>query len=343
LSLRLPRPLACRLIFPALVAVLALVGASCSNSKDDSGAPPSPTAPPTTLPPTFPLTGRPASDQALLNRAAVTVKIDNNSASRPQAGLDKADVIYEEFTEGITRFVVVFHSTDADPVGPVRSVRPADPVIVYPLGGVFGFSGGSPAIRALVPGAPVTAVDENATDVMKRRSGRSAPHNLYTTVAALAAKAPAGAKPPPKFADFLTAGRPFAGAGAAPATHMGLKPAPALSAEYDWDPGSGTWKRMTDGSPASLEGGGQLAPNNVIVQFTPYSQFSGDSKVQYPEVVGSGEAWVFASGMVVKGRWSKPDPGSVTAFTDANGAPIVLTPGQTFVHLVANGTAVNTR
>lgn len=342
--MRQPRPLARRFTFLVLVAVLALVGAACSKSKKDSSAPPRPTEAPTTLPPpTFPLTGRPASDQALLNRAAVTVKIDNNSASRPQAGLDKADLIYEEFTEGITRFVVVFHSTDADPVGPVRSVRPADPVIVYPIGGVFGFSGGSPAIRALVPGAPVTAVDENATDVMKRRSGRAAPHNLYTTVAGLLGKAPAGAKAPPKFAEFLAPGQPFAGAGAVPVTHMGLKPAPALSADYDWDAGSGTWKRITDGSPATLEGGGQLAPNNVIVQFTPYSQFAQDSKVQYPEVVGNGEAWVFAAGMLVKGRWSKPDPGAVTAFTDANGAPIVLPPGQSFIHLVANGTAVSTR
>ena len=342
--MRQPRPLARRFTFPAAVVVLALLGAACSGGDDDSSAPAQPTAPPTTVPPpTFPLTGRPATDQALLNRAAVTVKIDNNAASRPQAGLEKADLIYEEFTEGITRFVVVFHSTDADPVGPVRSVRPADPVIVYPLGGVFGFSGGSPAIRALVPGAPVTAVDENATDVMKRRSGRSAPHNLYTSVAGLAAKAPAGAKAPPKFAEFLPPGQPFAAAGAAPSTHMDFRPAPSLSAAYDWDPGSGTWKRMTDGSPAALEGGGQLAPNNVIVQFTPYSVFAQDSKVQYPEVVGSGEAWVFAAGMLVKGRWSKPDPGAVTAFTDANGAPVVLPPGQTFVHLVANGTAVNAR
>jgi hypothetical protein len=340
--LRQSRPLARRFTSLTLVAVLALVGASCS--RDDDGSASQPTGPPTTLPPPiFPLTGRLATDQAVLNRAAVAVKIDNNSAARPQAGIDKADVVYEEFTEGITRFVVVFHSTDADPVGPVRSVRPADPVIVYPLGGVFAFSGGSPAIRALVPGAPVTAVDEAATDVMRRRRDRSAPFNLYTNVASLVAKAPAGAKPPPKFAEFLMAGQTFAAAGAAPVSHFGLKPAPFLSADYDWDPGSGTWKRVTDGSPATLEGGGQIAPNNVIVQFTPYSVYQPDPQVQYPEVVGTGEAWIFASGMLVKGRWAKPDPGAVTAFTDANGAPIVLPPGQTWVHLVATGIPVATR
>ena len=339
--MRPSRPPTRPLRYLILVAVLALVVAACS--KDEEGSPP-PAGPTTTLaPPTYPLTGRPLDDPARGNRPAVSVKIDNNSASRPQAGIDKADVVYEEFTEGITRFIVVFHSADADPVGPVRSVRPADPVIIHPLGGVFGFSGGSPAIRALVPSAPVTAVDEEASDVMKRRSGRRAPHNLYTTVAGLVAKAPGGAKPPPPFAAFLGPGQTFAGAGAVPATHMEFQPAQFLSAAYDWDAGSGTWKRITDGSPAALEGGGQIAPNNVILQFTPYSVYSPDPQVQYPEVVGTGEAWIFASGTLVKGRWAKPDPAAVTAFTDASGAPIALPPGQTWVHLLAPGTAVPTR
>ena len=327
-------------LLAAILCIVALVAVGCSKKKKEEAATPAPGAVTTTAPASiFPLTGRPIDDPAKAARAPLSVKIDNNSASRPQAGLDKADLIYEEFTEGITRFIVVFHSTDADPVGPVRSVRPADPVIIFPLGGVFAFSGGSPAIRALVPGAPVKVVDENSTDVLKRRSGRAAPHNLYTSTQGLFGKT-TGPRTPPKFAEFLGGGAPFAAAGAAPTTKLSLSPAPALSAGYDWDAASGSWKRSTDGRPHALEGGGQLAPNNVIVQFTPYSRFSGDSKVQYPEVIGSGEAWVFASGMMVKGRWSKAGPGAVTAFTDSGGAPIVLPPGQTFVHLVAPGSSV---
>jgi len=333
------RPPIARRSLVALVCVLAIVAASCSKSDDDA-APVAPSTPPTTAPVTFPLTGRPIDDPAKAARAAVSVKIDNNSASRPQSGLEKADVIYEEFTEGITRFVVVFHSTDAESIGPVRSVRPADPVIIYPLGGLFAFSGGSPAIKALVSGAPLKVVDEDQTDVLKRRSGRSAPHNLYTASAGLFAKAD-NPKPPPKLGDFLAPGARFAGAGATPITKVNLEAAPGVTAQYDWDAAGGAWKRSTDGRPHSLEGGGQLAPNNVIVQFTPYSQFSGDRKVQYPEVLGTGEAFVFAAGMMVKGRWAKPNPNAVTAFTDSAGAPIVLPPGQTFVHLVAPGSAVN--
>ncbi len=330
------RRLSPRRVLASVLCVAAVV-AGCSRGDDDEAAAPGPT---TTAPPnTYPLSGRPIDDPARAARAPLSVKIDNNSASRPQAGLEKADVIYEEFTEGITRFVVVFHSTDADPVGPVRSIRPADPVIIFPLRGVFAFSGGSPAIRGLIPPGVFTVVDENATDVMRRRSGRSAPYNLYATTQGLFAKAP-GPQPPPRLAEFLLPGTPFGGSGAVPATKVSLAAAPGVTAGYDWDAGAGVWMRSTDGRPHALEGGGQLAPNNVIVQFTPYSRFSGDSKVQYPEVLGSGEAWVFAAGQVVKGTWSKAGPGEVTAFTDAAGAPIKLPPGQTFVHLVAPGAAV---
>ena len=72
----------------------------------------------------FPLTGMPATDAAKLRRPAVAVKIDNNAQARPQAGLEAADVIYEEFTEGITRFVVVFQSADAA-AGRARAVGAA--------------------------------------------------------------------------------------------------------------------------------------------------------------------------------------------------------------------------
>jgi hypothetical protein len=321
----------------ALVVVLAIVVTACSggSKKTSKGGPGS-----TAANKTYSLTGRPIDDVGRATRPAATVKIDNNVEARPQAGIDKADVVYEEFTEGITRFVVVFQSSDADSVGPVRSVRPADPVIIFPLGGLLVFSGGSPAVRALVPGAPVLAIDENATDVLKRRSDRAAPHNLYTSTKAIYAKTPPGSNPPPPFAKFLAAGQKFAGSGATPVTHVRVQAADGVTADYDWDAGSGTWPRATDGKPANLEGGGRIAPNNVIVQFTPYQQFAGDSKVQYPQVTGTGDAWIFASGMLVKGKWSKPGPGDVTAFTDSSGAPVVLPPGQTWVHLVKPGAPV---
>ncbi len=346
----------------ALLVALALVAAGCSSGSQaaavhdpttnalpatptstaaSTGPPPAPTTT-TTLAPTYPLTGRPATDAGIASRPSVAVKIDNIAEARPQAGIAAADVVYEEFTEGITRFIVVFHSGDADVVGPVRSVRPADPVIVRPLGGVLGFSGGSPAAVALVTDTPLTTVTEDDQAVMYRRPGRDAPHNLYTSTEGLRSRAPDGAGPPARLAEFLPEGQPFDGPGAVPVARLDIVPAPYITAGYDWDAASSTWLRSTDGRPHLLEGDGRIGPTTVVVQFTPYLEFAADSKVQYPDVLGTGEVWVLAAGQMVKGTWAKASPEAPTSLTDANGALIRLPSGQTWFHLVAPGSTVTT-
>ena len=347
---------------PAPVAVIVLILAAlvaAGYSSTGKAAAPAPTSttqapetttttePPTTTttapppPPTYPLTGRPATDAGIAGRAAVAVKIDNIIAARPQAGILAADVVYEEFTEEVTRFIVVYHSQDAEVVGPVRSVRPADPVIVTPLAGVFGFSGGSPGAVAVAAKTPLRLVMEDDLAVMYRRPGRVAPHNLYTSTAGLFSRVPADVGSPRPFATFLTEGTSFGGPGAMPVASIDMVPAPYVTAGYVWDSGSSTWLRTTDGAPHMVEEG-QIAPTTVIVQFTPYSYFIDDYSVQFPEVVGSGEAWIFAAGAMVPGTWHKESPGAVTNFVDSSGAPIAIPPGQTWVHLVAPGSSVTT-
>ena len=74
-----------------------------------------------------PLTGLPVKNPKVLTRPALVVKIDNHKEARPQAGLNQADIVYEEIVEAqITRFFTIFHSLDASPVGPIRSARTTD-------------------------------------------------------------------------------------------------------------------------------------------------------------------------------------------------------------------------
>jgi hypothetical protein len=324
-----------------LVAVLALLPA-CSKDKSSSAT----KATTTTLPPTYPLTGLPpGGDPASLTRGAVAVKIDNVAAARPQSGVGEADVVYEELAEGgLTRFVVVFQSTDAAEVGPVRSARPSDAEIVLPLNGVLVCSGGAPGVLDYVRGAGVNLVEiESVSGASTRRSDRSAPHNLYTSTADLYGGVAASLPAPPKLSDFLQPGQPFAAAGAVPAAGLDFAAGPSVDAAYEWDPATATWKRSTGGRPHLVEGGSQLAPTNVILQFTPSSEFEADSKVSVAQATGFGEAWILTSGMLVKGTWEKFSPTAVTVFKDAAGAPVRLPPGRTFVQLIAPGSAATPR
>ena len=47
--------------------------------------------------------------------------------------------------------------------------------------------------------------------------------------------------------------------------------------------------------------------------------------------------------MAVRGKWSKASQGALTTYTDANGAPVKLLAGRTWIELAKNGAAATTR
>jgi len=293
----------------------------------------------TTAPaPTAPLTGLPDRSGASQHRPALTVKIENLPAARPQTGLDRADVVYEEVVDGgITRFLAVFQSTAPETVGPIRSVRVTDPEVVWPLGGIFAYSGGAPTPVAAIRGAPVHTVDETAAGAaMFRSSDRSAPHNLYGYPAKLWALGGTPAPPPPLFS-YLPAGGKVGGTPVSSFTigYTALYGQPTST----WDAGSRTWKRAYGSQPFTMTDGKQIAPTTVIVQFVTYSPAPGAPGAK-AALVGSGDAWVFAQGRVVKGRWQRADLASVTRYVDAAGKAIRIPPGRTWVELVPTGSPV---
>jgi hypothetical protein len=257
--------------------------------------------------------------------------------ARPQGGLDQADVVYEEVVEGnITRLVAMFNSQIPDVIGPVRSVRAEDPDIVWPLGGVFAFSGGAPINVEAAQAAPVTVVTENNTDVLVRNAPgqppRDAPHNLYALGPQLFGVGGQPVPPRPLFQYYLR-GAPPADAPGVLSMRIGF--VAGYDPSYTWDPAAGVWRRTIQGEPHTAVSGAQIAPANVVVQFTPYA---GDAEGQ---TVGEGDVWVFTDGQVRVGRWIRPDRAQSARYVDANGIPILLRPGTTWVELLPVGSEVN--
>ena len=292
---------------------------------------PTTTAPPP--PPVAPLTGVVDASGVALTRPALGVKIENAPEARPQSGLELADVVYEEVVEGgITRFLVLYNSIVPDVVGPVRSVRDMDPYIVWPLGGVFAYSGGAPGPDAAIREAPVNPVDESATGTaMFRDGGRAAPHNLFGYGQALFDRG-GQPVPPPALFSYIAPGETIVG-------EPVISARVGFQAGYDptwtYDPATNTWLRSYGLDPFLSASGVQVAPVNVIVQFIEYPGYSqGDT-------VGGGDAWVFSGGQLVRGKWLRGVREEITSFFDLSGAPIKLTPGPTWVELVPIGAPVD--
>ncbi len=312
------------------VVALAIVAAACGGGSTMSAKHKQlPTTTSTQGPPVAPLTGLPDPTGQSLTRPALSVKIENAPESRPHTGLQSADVVYEQIVEGgITRFMAVFNSNIPPVVGPIRSGRIMDPDLMAPLGGIFVYSGGiqltEDAIKA-TPGVNVV-VDTGSDPAIFRDNTKAAPHNLYGRAPQLLAR---GGKPVPAPAlfQYLPANVPFTGDNVNAFT---MKYDPQYGAPtYTWDPATGTWKRSIGLAPFMTTDGGQVAPNNVIVQFVG-SYLPGPESGNF-NTVGSGDAWVFSAGKLVKGKWSRTSRTAPIQYTDANGAPIRLTPGRTWV------------
>ena len=96
----------------ATAGLAGVVLSACSSSPTHHAAakdPPTTTTTTSAPKPACPLTGLPAPLGAVPGRPAMAVKIDNYPAGRPQSGLDKADIVFEEPVEGgITRYAAVF-------------------------------------------------------------------------------------------------------------------------------------------------------------------------------------------------------------------------------------------
>lgn len=339
-----------------LAVALALTAAACGGDKKDAepttttAAPTSTTAPPAVGFPegAAPLTGLPPVPE-LANRPALVVKIDNAPKARPHAGLNQSDiVIVEKVEDGVTRLFTIYQSQNADKVGPVRSARSTDIALVAPLNRpLFAYSGANARFDAMIREAPLVNVGRNAVPgAYHRDRGRPRTYDLFTSTGALYQHAPEGAGPPPPQLQYRLNDSPVGNAGAQDAAKLHIEYRGdniTTVVDYEWDGGSGTWKRSQDGTAHVDAAGGQVAPRNVIVAFTEYvdtgERDRSNTVVPEGKVVGSGEAWVFTAGKLVKGTWSKPTPEAVMSFTDEAGAPIGVTPGQTWIELPPPGSA----
>ena len=100
-----------------------------------------------------------------------------------------------------------------------------------------------------------------------------------------------------------------------------------------WDAGSSTWLRTQDGTPHRANSGQQVAAANVVVLATPYAMSAADAHSPEAQTVGTGVAWIFTAGRLVRGIWTRSLVDAPWTLTDSVGRPILLTPGRTWLEL----------
>ena len=338
-----------RRTFVAAVVAAALL-AGCSSKGDDKKASPTTrknsSTSVTVAADVDPLTGEPA-DAATRNRPALVVKIDNNQdKSYPQFGIASADVVVCEGVEGgITRLMAIFHSHDADTVGPIRSARSSDLHLAEPLGRpLFAYSGTNGNFQDLINRSPLIDLSPNKLpSAYHRDSARPAPYNLFSGTPKFYAAAPSSATAPKPLFSFAAANAAASGDAVAKLDLHWKMPDRPTSTSVSWTFAGAKGSRVQGGKATVDASGATIEPRNIVVLFVQYPD-SGErdqSKSIVPEakLQGVGEAWVIRDGMVTKGTWNKPGDESPIKLLDAKGKSIDLLPGKTWVELPAPGNA----
>ncbi len=249
--------------------------------------------------------------------------------------------MFEERVEGNTsRLAAVFHSTDAAEIGPVRSTRSTDAGLVGLFGQpLYASSGANATVINILHKSSAVDIGHNMSGGgFVRQPGRPAPHNLFTTLAALYAKAPERTPPPKPVFVYRSEGEAPPASVARPASEVVLSFGGPPISRFVWDAPSGQWHRYHGADRHVDSAGVPIAPRNVVVMEIPY-EFNGSTGNSQPHgvVVGEGHALVFTAGKVIGGTWVRKTPKSPLQLLDNSGAPIELTPGQTFVELPPAG------
>lgn len=275
-----------------------------------------------------------ASTAGVPDRPALAVKVENLAAARPQAGLNDADVVYEEPVEGgITRFIAIYQCRDATRIGPIRSARLVDADILRQFGSpVFAFAGGVPAVLSAVEEAGAISIAFGTdSEFFQEDPNRSEPHHVFSSTAALYRGA-SGDPPDPVFS--FDPDRPTS---EKRARLIHLDFSPFSNVFWKFSPKNRVWLRSHDDEPHTLEDGSKVAAVNVIVQVVEVrpSQIVDAAGNPSPEIdaVGSGKAFVFRNGRVIEGQWVRESDDDVTEFRDASGDEIPLAPGLTWIEL----------
>jgi Protein of unknown function (DUF3048) N-terminal domain/Protein of unknown function (DUF3048) C-terminal domain len=285
-----------------------------------------------------PLTGLPPKPGVHVHRPAIAVKIENSPDARPQAGLDHADVVFEEVVEGgITRFAAIFQCDSVKKAGPVRSARFDDPDFIKPLTRGLAFAGANAIVtKSLIHHHMKLFTDLNDSKALYRvPPGNTNEHSLFANVKLLLRQAKhKHLRSSPS--DLFLFGPMQPDAKKVKKVALKFEDS-SVSEPIVWRWKGKVWKRYESDQPFMSADGSQVGTPNLLIQkvdVTLSSKLVDVAGNPSPRITfsGSGRALLFRGGSVVKGRWKRRH-GSFRYLT-GDGKPFSFAPGPIWIELL---------
>jgi Protein of unknown function (DUF3048) N-terminal domain/Protein of unknown function (DUF3048) C-terminal domain/Bacterial Ig-like domain len=276
--------------------------------------------------------------------APIIIQIENSTQPtvRPQTGMQQADMIYEYISEfGIPRLSAIYWHPPSSLVGPVRSCRLITVQLEQMYRGMIYCSGANDYVLGQVWKWPNVVYDyAYMYAFMYRASDRVAPHNVIARPDQIAAHTAQAGLPALNY-DIAPAHPDAPLAGATPATSVYIA---QHNATWRYDANSHEYFKWQDGAPFGNVGTGQIHAKNVIVEHVQAYLDANPANTgvhhtyntEYYELAGEGSADIYSDGGMIHATWRHPDRNLPVVYYGADGNPIDLNTGLTWVHVIGS-------
>ncbi len=276
-------------------------------------------------------------------RHPVAVIVENHVDARPQSGLDKASIVYEALAEGgITRFMALFGTNEAEKVGPVRSAR------TYFVDWSHGYSaflahvGGNIDALEKISAEKIYDLDQmgigEPTFWRVAGAGLATEHTMYTSTPRLREEAKQAKYPSSNnFTVYKFKDDPAGTEKDALPTNQKITvnfSNAKYNVSFQYDKETNSYKRFLAGAAhVDKVSKDQIVPKNLVVMTVAAKPTITRINEQGLDMttIGTGKAKIFLDGKAIDGTWKKDSKVDREVFYDEKGQEIIFNRGQLWI------------
>lgn len=279
----------------------------------------------------------------------IAVMIDNHKQAWPQAGLNKAYMVYEIIVEGgETRLMALFKGVDVDKIGPVRSARHYFLDYVMENDAIYAHFGWSPQAQKDISQYNISNINgiSESESTFWRVKDKSSPHNAVTSTEALlkVAKNKKYKTSSEKESILKYVTDEVNLDNGQVATTITIPHSTLQTVKYEYDTQNKVYKRYARGkAQTDWDTGNSISTKNIIITFCDNYTLSDkeDKGRQGLKNIGTFNGYYITNGKAIKIKCIKQARNLQTKYVDLEGNEINVNDGNTWINICPVNANVN--
>ena len=271
----------------------------------------------------------------------IAVMIDNHTGAWPQAGLNKAYMVYEIIVEGgETRLMALFKGQDLSTIGPVRSSRHYFLDYAMENDAIYVHYGWSPQAQSDISKFGINNINgiTESSEIFWRSKEKSAPHNAVTSTEKIlkSANAKKYRTTSTKESVLNYVADEFELESETIANKVVIPHSELQKVSYEYDAEKKVYNRYARNKAQKdwTTGDAVQTKNIIITMCDNYTLADKENKGrQGLKNIGTFNGYYITNGKAIKIKCIKSDRNKQTIYQDLDGNEINVNDGNTFVHI----------